>query len=148
MIGRLSSCVFTLLAVCSASNLHAQVADAPHAQWSCAGAGDPAESMALTIFDWANRQARDSTKGPAFRSTYQLANPSDIAVVRDTVLCGRAGRAYARGDSIPAFHYHVALVRVGQRYITINVNKMQKAGEFLLEAVLDSGFHFVEWIGT
>lgn len=149
MIGRLSSsCIFVVLVAFSASNLLAQASDAPGVQWSCAAAGNPAESMALTISDWAARQARDPEKGRAFRVAYQLAKPSDIGIVRDTALCARAGRAYARGASIPAFHYHVALVRVGQRYIAINVNKIQKAGEFLLEAVLDSDLHFLEWIGT
>jgi hypothetical protein len=104
--------------------------------------------MAGAILQWASRQAADSVGGQGFRKAYGMSGPADLHIVRDTLLCARAGRAYARGDSIASFHYHVAVVQVGQRYIAINVNQTRKAGEFLLEAVLDSGFRFIEWIGT
>jgi len=124
------------------------VSDAPGVRWSCAAKDNAAENMASVIADWANRQARDPTDAAVFRAAYQLAHASDIAIVRDASLCARAGRAYAHGDSIPPFLYHVALVRVGKRYIAININNVRKAGEFLLEAVLDSEFRFIEWIGA
>jgi len=118
-------------------------------RWACAEPGNPAEGMAITIADWARREQRDSARGTAFRTAYGLTgHPSEIAIVRDPTLCARAGRAYARRDSVPPFLYHVALVRVGRRYIALNMNSMQRAGEFMLEAILDDRFRFLGWVGT
>src|SRR4051812_36720686 len=76
-------------------------------QWTCAAPGNPAEGMANTIVDWARREARDSVHGSAFRADYGLTGQaSDIAIVRNSVLCALAGRAYAQRDSLPPFLYH------------------------------------------
>jgi hypothetical protein len=105
--------------------------------------------MAITIADWARREQRDSVRGAAFRADYRLTGQdSDIAIVRNGALCARAGRSYAQRDSLPAFLYHVALVRIGRRYVALNMNAMHRAGEFMLEAILDDQFRFVGWVGT
>ena len=150
MLSRLArySSIAALSACSSLGRRPKIITDAQGVQWSCAANGNAAENMAAVIADWATTQARDSSSATAFRAAYRLSSPSDIAIIRDPALCARAGRAYAHGDSILPSHYHVAVVRVGQRYIAINVNNIRKAGEFLLEAVLDSDFRFVEWIGT
>lgn len=118
-------------------------------RWACAAPGNPAEDMAITIANWAQRERQDNTRGAAFRAAYGLAGQaSEIATVRDPTLCARAGRAYAQHDSLRPFLYHVALVRIGRRYVALNMNAMHRAGEFMLEAILDDQFRFLGWVGT
>jgi len=104
--------------------------------------------MALAIRDARRSDVFDTAIGPAFRAAYAVRSPRDITIISDPSLCALAGRAYIRGDPLPPGHYQVALVRVGRRYVAVNMNTIRYAGEFLLEAVLDSDFRFIEWMGT
>jgi len=137
-------------AFCACSMLRGPrvIFDAPGIEWLCSREEGAGASLAGAILDWARREASDSATGARFRAEYGIADRSEISIVRDPSLCAQAGRAYVRDDSPLAPRNEVALVRVGQRYITINLNAIRLAGEFMLEAVLDSKFHFIEWIGT
>ena len=124
------------------------VSDQPGVAWSCSDGLGAAESLAGSIASWARTQARDTLDGTVFRVSHGMSGERDVEIIHDPALCARAGRAYAHGDSIRPFHYHIALVRVGRRYVTINPNDVHRAGEFMLEAVLEEDFRFVEWLGT
>lgn len=138
-----------MVAACGTFRGHRQVmSDAPGFEWSCASPNSATESLALAIREVMRRDVADSAGGPAFRARYGNVASRDIDIVRDASLCARAGRAYVRGDSLPPARYQVALVRVGRRYIAVNMNDIRFAGEFMMEAVLDADFHFIEWIGT
>lgn len=124
------------------------VSDPSGVRWSCSDGLGASEGMARTIADWARAQARDTLEGTAFRVGHGMSDERDVSIIHDPALCARAGRAYAHGDSVLPLHYHVALVRVGRRYITINLEHVRHAGELVLEAVLEDDFRFVEWLGT
>jgi len=74
--------------------------------------------------------------------------PSEVSVVRDSVLCLRA--AVARRDLIPVEHRKdlipVILVRVGpQRYFLYDG---EKVGEFREFAIFDSNFRYLHSLAT
>lgn len=146
---RIALCASLLvLAACSTVHHLRTVSDAPGVEWSCAPAHSAAETMTLAIRDAMERDAADTVGGAAFRAEYGMRTPRDISIITDPSLCALAGRAYVEGKSLPPARYQVALVRVGRRYVAINMNAIQLAGEFMVEAELDMNFRIIGWIGT
>ncbi len=111
--------------------------------------------MAQTIAEWARSSAAESdSSGQLFRTEYGITGTTraewdrQITIVHDKDACRQAGIAYAQSAPIQPGVHVVALVSVGNRYVTIDLRAVRKAGEFLLEAVLDRQFRFLIMLGT
>ena len=108
-----------------------------------------------TITNWARSSAAASdSSGHLFRTEYGISGSTpaewdrQIAIVRDNDACRRAAIAYADSGPIRPGIHRVALVAVGNRYVAIDLSAIRKAGEFLLEAVLDRQFRLIHMLAT
>jgi hypothetical protein len=146
------------VALISTSCVHPHVAsaDPPGVRWRCAVSADTvAEAFADNLVAWALRSASTTGQGwREFRQEYNLPMEptadlqSLVSIVRDPEICARAGRAYADDRFEVPYVYRVVVVAIGNRYVAINLNAVRRAGEFMLEAVMDQQFRVISWIGT
>jgi hypothetical protein len=115
---------------------------------------DPGD-MPGTIAEWARSSAAESDSlGQRFRTEYGIAGATraewdrQIAIVHDNGACRQAAVAYAGAGPVRPGVHRVALVAVGNRYVAVDLGAIRKAGEFLLEAVLDRQFRLVHMLAT
>ena len=138
-----------------------------------ARAGGPGEGVEEPSWDTSESPARSSrcitalwrsrwtpspvARLPTGRSTHpsRAAGRGCIPVQRATRLIPghdaarlRLGRTALRGQCVCHAARAGAGLRVGRRYVAINLEHVRRAGELVLEAVLEDDFRFVEWLGT
>lgn len=111
--------------------------------------------MATAIAEWARSSAAEAdSSGQLFRAEYGISGATrsawdrQIAIVRDKATCRRAALAYAESLPLRPGVHEVALVSVGNRYVAVDLGAVRKAGEFMLEAVLDRQFRLLIMLAT
>ncbi|HEV8236058.1 MAG TPA: hypothetical protein VGP84_15710 [Gemmatimonadaceae bacterium] len=139
--------VLALIALCACAPLRSTGAE-HGVEWQC----DPdANGMAATILDWARGIVSGTTKEAAeLKQSYGFSDVlvDSVRVVTTQADCARAGRAYLEGERPRQGRHRVALVRVGDRYIAVDLDQLGRAGEFMTEAILDRRFKVLSWIMT
>ena len=107
--------------------------------------------MAGTMLQWA-RSIVDTSNLDAARARRALgvsSMPADsVRLIEDSGACARAGRAYLAGDRPAPGPHRVVLVKVGERYLAVDMSQVHQSGEFMNEALLDRAFRLLSFLMT
>ena len=97
----------------------------------------------------AENTARNMVADRRARDVYRLpwSDTSPLETVTDSATCARAAEAYVGRPSPPGASPFAGVVRAGGLYFVV-ATPIERAGEFMLVAVLDGRFRVIEYVTT